>query len=324
MFFAAGVSAYSAAIFHLMTHAFFKALLFLGAGSVIHALSDEQDLRRMGGLARVIPKTTAVMWIGSLALAGIGIPHLAGFAGFYSKDTILEAAFGAHSGVGTFAYWIGIAAAAMTAFYSWRLLFMTFHGASRVDPRALEHAHESPNVMLIPLYVLSFGAVFAGAIGYHLFVGEGRAAFWAESIRVLPAHDSLAAAHHAPFWVGVLPLVVSVAGIGLAWGMYVRDPTWPGRLAARFRGLYETLLNKWWFDELYDALFVRPAFRLGLGFWKKGDEAVIDGLGADALAARTIDAARRASALQTGYVYHYAFAMLIGVVALASWYALRG
>ncbi|HWI11585.1 MAG TPA: NADH-quinone oxidoreductase subunit L, partial [Burkholderiaceae bacterium] len=322
MFFAAGVSAYSAAIFHLMTHAFFKALLFLGAGSVIHALSDEQDLRKMGGLARIIPKTTAVMWIGSLALAGIGIPHLVGFAGFYSKDTILEAAFGAHSAAGQFAYWLGVAAAGMTAFYSWRLLYLAFHDGSRVDHHALEHAHESPNVMLIPLYILSFGAVFAGAIGFHFFVGEGREEFWRESIKVLHEHDSIEAAHHVSFWVGTLPLVVSVAGIGLAWRMYIVDPALPARLAARFRGVYEFLLNKWWFDELYDAIIVRPVFRLGLGFWKKGDEAVIDGLGADALAANTISAARRVAALQTGYVYHYAFAMLVGVVALASWYAL--
>ena len=322
MFFAAGVSAYSAAIFHLTTHAFFKALLFLGAGSVIHAMADEQDLRKMGGLARKIPITTTLMWIGSLALAGIGIPHLIGFAGFYSKDTIIEAAYAAHSSVGAFAFWLGVAAAAMTAFYSWRLLFLAFHGGTRADHHTFDHAHESPKVMLIPLYVLAFGAVFAGLIGFNFFVGDGREKFWGEAILVLPAHDSLEAVHHLPFWVGTLPLVLSVVGIGLAWGMYIRDPAWPGRLAARFRGLHAVLFNKYWIDEIYDALFVRPAFRLGIGFWKKGDEAVIDGLGADALAANTLVAARRMSALQTGYVYHYAFAMLIGVVCLVSWYVL--
>ncbi len=320
MFFAAGVSAYAAAIFHLMTHAFFKALLFLGSGSVIHALEGEQDMRRMGGLGSKIKITFWLMLIGSIALAGIGIPAVFGFAGFYSKDMILESAFAAHSGPGAFAFWLGICAAGMTAFYSWRLLFMTFSGATRADHHVYDHAHESPPVMLIPLYVLAFGAVFSGLAGYAYFVGDHRAEFWGASIKVLPEHDSIERAHHVPVWVTVLPLVASVIGIGISYGLYIRNPQLPGELAARFQGLYRFLLNKWWFDELFDALLVRPSFRLGMGFWKKGDVSVIDGLGADGLAANTLIAARRMSAVQTGYVYHYAFAMLIGVVALATWY----
>jgi NADH-quinone oxidoreductase subunit L len=320
MFFAAGVSAYAAAIFHLMTHAFFKALLFLGSGSVIHALGGEQDMRRMGGLGPKIRITYWLMLIGSVALAGLGIPFVFGFAGFYSKDIILESAFAAHSGPGAFAFWLGIVAAAMTAFYSWRLLFMTFSGHARGDHHAHEHAHESPPVMLVPLYVLAVGAIFAGLVGYEYFVGHHRAEFWGAAIKVLPENDTIEHAHHVPVWVKVLPLVASVIGIGVSYGLYIRNPQIPAELAARFQGLYRFLLNKWWFDELYDALFVRPSFRLGVGFWKKGDGAVIDGLGADGIAANTLVAARRLSAVQTGYVYHYAFAMLIGVVALATWY----
>ena len=317
MFFAAGVSAYAAAIFHLMTHAFFKALLFLGSGSVIHALGGEQDLRRMGGLRRYIPITHALMWIGSLALAGIPF-----FAGYYSKDIILEAAFGAHSAVGQYAFWLGIAAALMTAFYSWRLLFMTFFGAPRADHHVMEHVHESPNIMLVPLYVLAAGAIFAGWIAYEAFVGAGMEGFWRESIKVLPDHNTIEAAHHVPFWVKILPLIVGVIGIGIAYGLYIRDPEIPKRLAARWRGLYQFLLNKWYFDELYDFLFVRPAFAVGRLLWKRGDGTVIDGLGPDGIAATTVVLARRASALQTGYVYHYAFAMLIGVVIITSAYLL--
>ena len=317
MFFACGVSAYAAAIFHLMTHAFFKALLFLSSGSVIHAMSGEQDMRRMGGLASHIKITYAMMWIGSLALAGIPF-----FAGFYSKDIILEAAFGAHSGVGQYAFWLGIVAACMTAFYSWRLLFMTFHGKPRADKHTMEHVHESPWVMLIPLFVLALGAIVAGKIGYESFVGHHMNEFWRESILVLPQHKSIEAAHHVPVWVKVLPIVVCLIGIGLAYGLYIRDQGIPGQLAARFQRLYQFLLNKWYFDELYDAVFTRPSFRLGWGFWKRGDEATIDGLGADNLADKTLRLARRTAALQTGYVYHYAFAMLIGVVVLVTWFLL--
>jgi NADH-quinone oxidoreductase subunit L len=188
----------------------------------------------------------------------------------------------------------------------------------------LEHVHESPKVMLIPLYVLAAGAIFAGLLGFKYFVGSHEHEFWRQSIMVLPPHDTIEAAHHGPEWVGFLPLVVGLIGIGLAYGMYIRDPAIPGRLAQRYRGLYRFLLNKWYFDELYDLLFVRMSFLVGRGFWKGGDEAVIDGLGPNALAANTLKLARRAAALQTGYIYHYAFAMLIGVVLLVTWYLLRG
>jgi NADH-quinone oxidoreductase subunit L len=317
MFFALGVSAYSAAIFHLMTHAFFKALLFLGAGSVIHAMGGEQDMRKMGGLWPHIKVTAVLMWIGSLALAGIWP-----FAGFFSKDTILEAAWASGSGVGLYAFWLGIFAAFITAFYSWRLLFMTFNGTPRAEPEILHHAHESPQVMLIPLYVLALGAVVAGYLGYDLFVGEGRDSFWRGSILVLPEHPGLEAAHHAPHWVAYLPLAMGVLGIAAAWLAYVRRPEIPGFVAGRFRAVYLFLLNKWYFDELYDALLVRPAMVLGRFLWQRGDAGTIDRLGPDGLALATTRLSIRASLLQTGYLYHYAFVMLVGVVLLVSWYLL--
>ena len=315
MFFACGVSAYSAGIFHLMTHAFFKALLFLGAGSVIHAMSSEQDMRRMGGLYGLIPLTYGLMWVGSLALAGIPI-----FAGFYSKDVIIESAFGAHTIAGDFAFWAGIAAAFMTAFYSWRLLIMTFHGAPRADERTMAHVHESPKSMTVPLIVLAIGAIFSGMLGYHYFVGDGLKAFWGDSIFVLPGHDALENAHHSPLWVIALPVAVAVAGIALAYWFYMARPGIPGELAGRFGAIYRFLLNKWYFDELYDWLFVRPAHRVGRGLWKEGDGTLIDGLGPDGLSAVARVLARRVSMLQSGYVYHYAFAMLIGVAAFVTWY----
>jgi len=317
MFFACGVSAFSAGIFHLVTHAFFKSLLFLSAGSVIHAMSDEQDMRQMGGLWKMIPVTYAVMWIGSLALAGVWP-----FAGFYSKDIILEAAYAAHTGVGAYAFWMGIAAAFLTAFYSWRLLIMTFHGKPRADEHVLAHVHESPKVMLIPLILLAVGALFTGVLGYSSFVGEGASGFWESAILILPHHEALEHAHHVPAWVKWLPLGVGLAGILLAYILYMFAPGIPGAIAGTFRGIYKFLLNKWYFDELYDAIFVRPAFYLGRQFWKTGDGTLIDGLGPDGLSAATVDIAKRGGRLQSGYVYHYAFAMLIGVVLLISWYLL--
>ena len=320
MFFAAGVSAYGAAIFHLFTHAFFKALLFLGSGSVIHALAGEQDMRKMGGLRRLLPATYVVMWSGSLALAGIGIPGVFGFAGFYSKDIILESAWAADSPAAQLAFWLGVAAAILTAFYSWRLLLMTFHGRPRADELVMSHAHESPPVMIVPLVVLALGATFAGILGFDYFVGEDMTSFWRGSLVVLPAHDVAAAAHAAPLWVKLAPLVVALVGIAVAYLMYMLRPDLPGRVVARVRGLYLLLLNKWYFDELFDRVFVRPANVLGYGLWKEGDGTIIDGCGPDGVAAAAVDLAKRASRLQTGYVYHYAFAMLIGLVALVSWY----
>ena len=315
MFFAAGVSAYGAAIFHLMTHAFFKALLFLGSGSVIHGMQDEQDMRKMGGLFSKMKITAILMYIGSLALAGVPF-----FAGFYSKDIIIEAAWGAHSGVGTYAFALGIAAAFLTAFYSWRLLCMTFHGPTRADKDVYDHAHESPMVMIIPLIVLAIGAIFSGWLAADTFVGGGMDAFWRESLLVLPANNSIEQAHHAPIWVKTLPIAMGAIGIALGYYFYLVKPGLPAVVAGKFQGLYQFLLNKWYFDELYDWMFVRPALYLGRGLWKAGDGALIDGVGPDGVAAATIDIARRASRLQTGYVYHYAFAILIGVAAFVTWY----
>jgi NADH-quinone oxidoreductase subunit L len=260
------------------------------------------------------------MWIGSLALAGVGIPGLFGFAGFYSKDMILESAFGANSLVGDYAFWMGIAAALMTAFYSWRLIFLTFHGKPRCDTETLAHVHESPMVMWLPLVVLALGSVVAGAIGYRVFVGDGMEEFWGRSILVLQNHDSISAAHFVPLWVKLLPLVVGAVGIGLAVLMYLVWTGLPGKLARLFRPLYLLSYNKWYFDELYDLLFVRPAFYIGRGLWKSGDGSVIDGVGPDGIAEAVQGVARRASALQSGYLYHYAFAMLIGVAALVTGY----
>ncbi len=315
MFFAIGVSAYGAAIFHLMTHAFFKSLLFLGSGSVIHAMSDEQDMRKMGGIWRKIPLTYTVMWVGSLAL--VGIPF---FAGYYSKDIIIESAWGAHSLVGNFAYVIGVVVAFLTAFYSCRLLFMTFHGEPRADEKVMAHVHESPKVMTVPLVLLAVGAIFSGSLGYDLFVGDGGEGFWRASILVLPGHDALANAHHAPWYIKLTPLVLAVLGMGLAFVVYFMFPGLAGHAAERFPRTYAFLYNKWYFDEIYDRLLVRPALALGRGLWKSGDGELIDGIGPDGIAASVMRMGRRAAALQSGYVYHYAFAMIIGVVGFISWY----
>ena len=211
----------------------------------------------------------------------------------------------------------------MTAFYSWRLIFLTFHGRSRADEKTLAHVHESPRSMTIPLIVLAFGAVFAGMIGYESMVGEFWPGFWGKSILVLQGHDALMDAHRSPAWVEYAPLAMALIGIGIAWLGYIADPSLPGAIADRFRGLYRFLLNKWYFDELYDALFVRTAHRLGYGLWKQGDGAVIDGVGPDGVAAAARNLAARASRLQTGYLYHYAFAMLAAVAALVTWYLVR-
>jgi NADH-quinone oxidoreductase subunit L len=320
MFFALGVSAYSAAIFHLMTHAFFKALLFLGAGSVIHALSGEQDLRKMGGLWRTIPKTYALMWIGSLALAGIGIPGLFGMAGYYSKDLVLEAAIGSHTWFGELAYWLGIIAAFMTAFYSWRLLIMAFHGQHRGDHHTLDHAHESPWIMLAPLLPLALGAIVAGAFAYDWFAGEGRHEFWGNALFNREGHDPIEAAHHvAPFYK-ILPVAAGVLGIMTAYLFYMVKTDWPARVARASGALYRLVFNKYYFDEAYQALFVRPAQKLGYGLWQTGDERIIDGYGPNGVAALAARMGKRVSALQTGYIYHYAFVMVIGLAALVTWF----
>jgi NADH-quinone oxidoreductase subunit L len=323
MFFAAGISAYSASIFHLMTHAFFKALLFLCAGSVIHAMSGEQDMRKMGGLWKIIPVTYVLMWIGSLALAGIGLESLFGFAGFYSKDLILESAIASHAPFGSFAYVLGVAAAFMTAFYSWRLIIMTFHGHSRSNHHVIEHAHESPLIMLAPLMPLAIGAIFAGWYAFDWFGGEGRDAFWNHAIFVLPQHDPINDAEHVPEFEKLLPLGVALPAIILAYVFYMWKTEWPGKIARTLGGLYRLVYHKYYFDELYDFLFVRPAQRLGVMLWHTGDERVIDGLGPDGVAALVVRIAGRVSALETGYIYHYAFTMVIGVAAFVTWFMFK-
>jgi NADH-quinone oxidoreductase subunit L len=310
MFTAAGVGAFQVSIFHLMTHAFFKALLFLSAGSVIHAVSDEQDMRKMGGLARLIPWTCAVMWIGSLALAGI--PP---FAGYYSKDAIIAAAYASGTGIGMYGFICTVLAAFLTAFYSWRLLIMTFHGRSRVDHHVLEHVHESPPVMIVPLLFLATGAVIAGKLLSTLFIGADWQAFWNGSIFNAPTNHVLADLETVPVWAEMAPLVFGLAGIGLAYVMYMAFPLLPMQLATKVRGIYLFLLNKWYFDELYDAIFVQPAIRLSRMLWQTGDATLIDGV-PNGLAELAVDGSRQAVKIQTGSLAMYAFVMLIGVVLL--------
>jgi NADH-quinone oxidoreductase subunit L len=317
MFIAAGVSAYAAGIFHLFTHAFFKGLLFLCSGAVIHALGGDQDMRRMGGMWRKTPITYVTMWIGALSLSGI--PP---FSGYWSKDTILDAAWASGSAVGRYGWVLGTVAAFMTAFYIARLMFMTFHGEPRAAEETMHHAHEAPWVMLIPLIVLAIGATVLGGFLDGDFVGQGRGTFWKTSILVLPGQDSLAAAEAIPFVVRWLPLLLGIAGIGTAYVFYILNPLIPVRLAQQFRALYLFILNKWYFDELYDLLFVRSAMIIGDGLWKSGDGLLIDGLGPNGVAAVTRDLSRQASRLQTGYLYHYAFVMLIGLAAFVTWYLL--
>jgi NADH-quinone oxidoreductase subunit L len=345
MFVAEGVGAYSLGIFHLFTHAFFKALLFLGAGSVIHAMHHEQDMRNMGGLRKNIPFTFAMMTIGTLALTGFGIPHTPiGFAGFLSKDAIIEAAYaaGEHHNVAMFGFVSTVVAAGLTSFYSWRLVFMTFfgrrhHGAhghenhSHDEPAYLHdgedhrHApHESPLTMLIPLAVLAAGAVAAGYVFQSSFAGHGYDAFWKQSLFTGAHNHILHEMHDIPDWVGFAPSAMMALGFLLSLYVYVLKPGTAQRLAGAFPKLYQFLLNKWYFDELYDFLFVKPAFAIGRLFWKGGDGRIIDGLGPDGIAARVADGAKLAVRLQTGYVYHYAFAMLIGVAAVVTWFVAGG
>jgi NADH-quinone oxidoreductase subunit L len=324
MFFAAGVGAYSAAMFHLMTHAFFKALLFLGSGSVIHCLHHEQDMRKMGGVKEKAPQTFILMWIGTLALSGIGVPfilgHGVGFAGFHSKDAILEASFAAHSEVGRIAYWLGIAAAFMTAFYSTRLMFMTFYGKYRGDHHTWDHAHESPAVILVPLYVLAAGALLSGVVAYPWFVGADWEQFWSHAIAVKATEHILHAMHEVPTWSQLLPLAMGLGGIALSYVYYVARPDLPDRTVATFRAIHTFFYNKWYFDELYDAVFVQPALAIGRAFWKKGDGATIDGLGPDGIAARSQEIAGVLSRFQSGYLYQYAFVMLLGVAAVVTYF----
>jgi NADH-quinone oxidoreductase subunit L len=310
MFVAAGAGAYQVSIFHLITHAFFKALLFLSAGSVIHAMSDEQDMRRMGGLWKRIPLTYTVMWAGSLALAGI-FP----FAGYYSKDAILEAAFANGSPSAIYGFVCGVLAAFLTAFYSWRLLLMTFHGKPRADRDVMAHVHESPLVMTLPLIVLAIGALIAGFSLRDLFIGADWHAFWRGSIANAADNHVLARMEDIPAWAALAPSVFALLGIALAYYMYVFATDLPGRLATRFAPLYRFVLNKWYFDELYDLLFVRPAFAVARLLWQVGDTTIIDGV-PNGIASLAEDFSGQAVKLQTGSIAVYAFSMLVGVVLL--------
>ncbi len=376
MFVAAGSGVYGVAMFHLFTHAFFKALLFLGAGSVITAMHHEQDMRNYGGLRKKIPLTFWAMMIGTLAITGVGIPLTEiGFAGFLSKDAVIESTFAAGNG---FAFWALVVAALMTSFYSWRLIFMTFFGPEKGDHHAHEHAHESPMTMLIPLGVLSLGAIFAGMIWYGPFFGdveemdrffaipvaeasvtEGTTADVAThaatpessaSEATAPAeataghgaaegpvqqpgqgaifmaadNDVIERAHESPKWVKISPFIAMLIGFLLAFQMYIRDPSLPGKLAANQRPLYLFLLNKWYFDEIYDFLFVRPALVLGRILWRRGDGDVIDG-GLNGIALGIIPfVTRMAGKAQSGYVFHYAFAMVLGIAVFLTWVTLTG
>ncbi len=325
MFVALGVGAYGAGIFHLFTHAFFKALLFLGSGSVIHAVSDEQDMRRMGGLRKHIPVTFWMMVIGTLALTGVGIPEtLIGTAGFFSKDMIIESSFVSTNPVAGYAFVLLVVAAAFTSFYSWRLIFMTFFGKPRASADVMHHVHESPMVMLVPLFILAAGALFAGLLFYNDFFGHHYEEFWKAALYTGADNHILEMVHEIPFWAKVSPFVAMLLGLWAAWHFYIKSPDTPKRLAEQHDALYRFLLNKWYFDEIYDFLFVRPAKRLGRFLWKQGDGWLIDGFGPDGVAARVIGMTGRVVKLQTGYLYHYAFAMLIGVAALVTWMMLRG
>jgi NADH-quinone oxidoreductase subunit L len=356
MFFAAGVGAYNAAMFHLFTHAFFKALLFLGAGSVIHAMHHEQDMRYYGGLRRHIPFTFWAMTAGTLAITGVGIYWLhAGFAGFHSKDAILEAAFASGTEHGMFAFWVGVIAALMTSFYSWRLVFLTFFGKPRwaasehiqhavhghhehpdeeeshaeaphhaPDPHHGEgtagyHPHESPLAMLVPLGVLTVGAVLAGFVFSPAFLET--AEFWGKSI----AYDEhlMHAMHEVPLWVKLSATVVMLLGLFTAWYAYLRNPRLPEAFVEQFGVVHRFVFNKWYFDELYNFLFVRPAFWLGRVFWKQGDVGIIDRFGPNGAAWVVAQGSRVAQRVQSGYLYSYALVMLIGLVMGISWVVVR-
>jgi NADH-quinone oxidoreductase subunit L len=314
MFAAEGVGAYGAGMFHLFTHGSFKALLFLGAGAVIHALHHEQDLRRMGGLRKVLPFTWAMMLIGTLSLTGFPFT-----AGFVSKDAIIEATYAAQSWVGNYAFVLTLLAASLTSFYSWRLMFLAFEGRPREPKEVLAHAHEPPWTMGVPLIVLALGSLLAGGLFFNLFIGTGQEEFWRGS---LVTH---AGEHHTvPLWVVLAPTFAMAAGFAVAWYFYITNPLVPFGLAKRFRRLHQFLLNAWYFDALYDALFVRPAKWIGRVLWKTGDGRIIDGLGPDGIAARVVDITNRVIKLQTGYIYHYAFLMLIGVALFITWFIFAG
>ncbi len=312
MFFACGVSAYSAGIFHLTTHAFFKALLFLSAGSVIHAMHHEQDIRNMGGLRKKIPFTYVMMWIGSLALAGF--PP---FAGFYSKDAILEVAFTSHNPLGKFAYYIGIISAFLTAFYSWRLLFLVFHGNNRGKKATFDHAHESPKSMLLPLLILAIGSILSGFIGANfLNIISSKNNFFENAIYLHPDNNLIyEEMHHAPLIVKLSPLLVGLLAIFLSYLFYIKKPTLPSLFASKFRFLYNLSFNKWFFDEIYEKIFIKPTRILGSLLWKIVDIKIIDAI-PNNLASFCKYMSNKTSRIQTGYIYNYSMWMALGLVLI--------
>lgn len=316
MFFAIGVSAYSAAMFHLVTHAFFKALLFLGSGSVIHALSDEQDMRNMGGIWKYIPQTYAMMWIGSLALAGIPF-----FAGYYSKDLIIEATWLSGSWTGKYALILGLASVFVTAFYSWRLLMMTFHGAPRANEQVMGHIHEAPLSMMLPLFILSVGSIFGGYIPdlFGWFTSNATL-FWHNVIAIPVTFEQIETVPHR---VANIAKALAVSGILIGILFYTKLTVVPDFLSRAFKPLYLFFYHKWYFDEIYEFLFIRRSFSLGRFLWKKGDGALIDGFGPDGVTNWSYRVAGRASLVQSGYLFSYTFAMAVGLILLSVW-SLRG
>jgi len=314
MFVAAGIGVYQVAMFHLFTHAFFKAMLFLGAGSVIHAMHHEQDMRNYGNLRKKIPWTYASMMIGTLAITGFGIPltHY-GFAGFVSKDAIIESSFAAGSDLGVGLFWLLTLAAVMTSFYSWRLMFLTFFGSERGDHHAHEHAHESPAAMLVPLAVLAVGSIVAGSIWYDAFFGHHVDEWFGASVFTGADNHVLHDAHSVPKWVKAAPFVAMLLGLFIAWLFYIRRTELPARLARAHRPLHRLLLNKWYVDELYEVILVRPAKWLGRCLWLEGDGRVIDGA-LHLVARRAVPMlSQLAGRLQSGYIFDYAFAVVIGM-----------
>ena len=382
MFVALGCGGYAIGVFHLFTHAFFKALLFLGAGSVIHAVGGEQDMRNMGGLRGKIPITFWMMMIGTLALTGFPFT-----AGYYSKDAIIEAAYASQRSGAAFGWLMTTIAAGLTSFYSWRLVFLTFYGTSRAtvapettdhnahkeptdthhasahgheeatvahdthpagaaartghhhdDPAAAHGAHddhghghghggephESPPIMLYPLYVLAFGALFAGLLFHHLFIGEGRESFWGEALVYGASNHVFEDMEHVPLFVSLLPTLMFVIGLAVAYYVYLMRPGTAERWASANKPLYQFLLNKWYFDELYDLIFVRPAFWLGRLFWRGGDQGIIDRFGPDGIAQTTLGATSWVVRFQSGFLYQYALVMMIGIALIISYFMIVG
>jgi NADH-quinone oxidoreductase subunit L len=318
MFTAMGVGAYSVGMFHLFTHASFKALLFLCSGSVIIAMHHEQDMRHMGGLWRKLPFTYATMLIGTLALTGFPLT-----AGYFSKDAIIESAFVSNNPMAVYGFAMTLGAAALTAFYSWRLIFMTFHGTPH-DREHYEAAHETPLTMLVPLGILAIGSIAAGYPALALFSGHGADEFFRGSLQLGIANTLYEEAEKLPLWLSLMPTLMMIIGFLVAWQFYIWRPDLPVELARQQQLLYKFLLNKWYFDEIYDFLIVRPTIWLGRVLWKDGDGFIIDGFGPDGVSARVLDVTRNVIRLQTGYLYHYAFAMLIGVAAAVTWFMFYG